>query len=554
MTYLDSINVVILVASIANVLFGLTVYSRNRRNATSSAFFFLSIAIMAWGIVMVLFRSTTSTLFATYSAAALYASAALIPLFSVRFAQVFPDQTPGRLFRSRKDLLHILPGFLMFLCAAIPGVLVVYAEPRFGDTEAIIHFNLLVHTLYVFYTVFFFLWAQTILIQKYLRGTDAVRHQLFYIISGTMITILIAGTTNLFLPFLGIFRFNWVGQIATTTMTGLIAYGVLRYRVFNIRLLSTELLMFFLWLMVFSNIMIADTLQSKLFNLSIFMLILVAGLLLIRSIVQEVRARDRIQELAENLEAANKHLREIDRQKSEFLSIASHQLRTPLAAIKGYASLMLENAYGALSDEMRKPVDTIFSSSARMADTVNDFLNVSRIEQGKMEYRIIQSDLESLVKNAAEELQVSAKSKGLDLSYVSDGTGPYMVNMDTSKIEHVVSNLIDNAIKYTPHGSVSVTLGRHPERSEVYVAVTDTGAGIPPDALHTLFDKFVRARNAKEINVTGTGLGLYVAKEMARAHGGTIVAASEGEGRGATFTLTLPLAGSPQGTSIRSIS
>lgn len=549
MIYLDSINIIILLASIANVLFGLTVYSRNRNNATSNAFFFLSISIMVWGLVMALFRSAPDIDAASYLASALYATAALIPFFSVRFAQIFPERDRRTL--SRRDVLIAIPCCTTILLSLAPHALVLGVS--FGNAEPTIHFDRWFYALYILYTVSYFSWAEWLLMRTYFRSGSEVRHQLFYIITGTFITIAIAGVTNLMLPFFQIFTFNWLGQIATTTMTGLIAYGVLRYHMFNVRLLSTEILMFFLWVMVFSNIVIADTLQGKLFNMSIFTLILVAGLLLIRSIVQEVKARDRIQELATNLKKANEHLREVDRQKSEFLSIASHQLRTPLAAIKGYASLMLENAYGALSDEMRKPVDTIFSSSARMADTVNDFLNVSRIEQGKMEYRIIRCDLQALVKNATEELRVSATSKGLELHYHDDGTGPYMVNMDTSKIEHVVSNLIDNAIKYTPHGSVTVQLGRRSEKNEVYVAVQDTGAGIPRDSIHALFDKFVRARNAKEINVTGTGLGLYVAKEMAKAHGGTITAQSEGEGRGSTFTLTLPLTGTSEGTSMRSI-
>jgi len=183
-----------------------------------------------------------------------------------------------------------------------------------------------------------------------------------------------------------------------------------------------------------------------------------------------------------------------------------------------------------------------------MADTVNDFLNVSRIEQGKMEYRMKVTNLLDLAKEVVTELSVGAKEKGLELNFHDDGKGPYMVEMDVSKIQHVVSNLIDNAIKYTPKGAVSVRIDKDPGGDSVSLRVSDTGAGIPEDALPTLFDKFIRARNAKEINVTGTGLGLYVAREMIRAHHGTISAASKGEGQGSVFTITLPLSTSKQPT------
>jgi signal transduction histidine kinase len=258
-------------------------------------------------------------------------------------------------------------------------------------------------------------------------------------------------------------------------------------------------------------------------------------------VYREVESREEIERLAKNLTKANDQLRELDRQKSEFLSIAAHQLRTPLTAIKGYASLILEGSFGAVSQELKAPLETIFVSSTRMVETVADFLNVSKIEQGKMEYRMQRASLSELVQHVVRELEVTMKGKGLTLTYTDETTGGCMVTMDAGKVEHVISNIIDNSIKYTPQGSISVTLTADSGARVARVTIHDTGAGIPKEALGTLFDKFVRARNAKDINVTGSGLGLYVAREMMKAHGGTVTADSEGEGKGSTFVITLPL-------------
>jgi len=194
-----------------------------------------------------------------------------------------------------------------------------------------------------------------------------------------------------------------------------------------------------------------------------------------------------------------------------------------------------------LPQKVNTVLETIFSSSSRMVDTVSDFLNVSRIEQGKMEYRMEHSDLGGMAKSVVSELALSAKEKKLDLEYHDDGNGPYPIYADTSKLEHVISNIVDNAIKYTPKGSVTVRVEKDIARNIGRVKVIDTGAGIPADALPKLFDKFVRARNANEINVTGTGLGLYVAREMITKHNGKIWAESKGENRGSTFTVEIPL-------------
>jgi len=241
--------------------------------------------------------------------------------------------------------------------------------------------------------------------------------------------------------------------------------------------------------------------------------------------------------LYQQIQAANEKLRELDRQKTEFVSIASHQLRSPLTAIKGYSSMVLENSYGELTDKLRQPIQNIFDASQRLVTIIEDFLNVTRIELGKMKYDFTDLNWRDLTEKVVGELRPTIEKKGLALDFAA-GEGNYMVNADIGKLSQIISNIIDNAAKYTPAGAIHVSMEEHD--SLVRLIVRDTGVGIPAETIPKLFEKFVRADDAGKVNYSGTGLGLFVAKQMVEAHKGTIWAESEGAGKGSSFFVELP--------------
>ena len=252
-----------------------------------------------------------------------------------------------------------------------------------------------------------------------------------------------------------------------------------------------------------------------------------------------VRLRDEVEKATHELKKANQELKKLDAAKSEFISIASHQLRTPLTVIKGYISMMLEGSFGALTPEEADSLDKVYDSNERLIQLVENLLNISRIESGRLQFDYEVMQLEEIVDSVIEELLGNVKKKGLKLNYRKPAKPLPKIRIDEEKIRQVVMNLIDNAIKYTKKGSLTVSL--EAVGKKMRFCVSDSGIGINKEYLPNLFKKFSRGKGISVIHTEGTGLGLYVAREMVEAHKGKIWAESKGEGMGSKFCFELPV-------------
>lgn len=251
-----------------------------------------------------------------------------------------------------------------------------------------------------------------------------------------------------------------------------------------------------------------------------------------------VKLKKEVKKATAQMRSANEKLKKLDSAKSEFISIASHQLRTPLTIIKGYISMLLEGSFGRLNEKEKEPLTKVYESNERLIQLVEDLLDISRIESGRLQFNFKEMRLEEITDSVVEELTNSAKSKGLDLIYKKPAQPLPKVKIDEEKIRQVVINLIDNAIKYTGRGSVAVSMDKID--GGVYFCVADTGAGISEEDLPALFKKFSRGKATSLIDANGVGLGLYVGKMMIEAHHGKIWAESGGRDKGAKFCFTLP--------------
>lgn len=244
--------------------------------------------------------------------------------------------------------------------------------------------------------------------------------------------------------------------------------------------------------------------------------------------------------LYDALRIANEKLRELDSAKSEFMSIASHQLRTPLAGIVGYLSMLEEGDYGKLDDGQSKVVKELYDASQRLVRLVNTFLNVTRIEAGRLTMNFTEVNLVDHVSAEVRELIPTATKKGVTLVLTEPKQLVITAMADSDKIRDVFLNLVDNAIKYTPEGSVTVAI-EQPDDKTAHFTVHDTGVGIDPKDAASIFQKFVRGSGIARVQPNGSGLGLFIVKKIVEAHRGKVWMESDGPNKGSTFHVILPL-------------
>ena len=329
------------------------------------------------------------------------------------------------------------------------------------------------------------------------------------------------------------------GLFGMPIFMGFLAYLIVRYQAFNIKVIATQALVVTLAVLIGSQLFFIKSQTNFVLTSLTFLLSIVFGIFLIRSVKNEIRRKEELQVVTDKLAAANVELKRLDQSKTEFISIASHQLRTPLTAIKGFVSLLLEGSYGTVPAPIADVLDKIYTANDRIVHLVEDLLNISRMESGRLKYEYAEVNIPEFLNELRDTFALVAKKKGLDLTFEVPAGALAPAWIDRQKAFEVVSNLIDNAIKYTSAGSVRV-------RAEsvlgfVCISVADTGVGIDPDMMPVLFQKFSRGKESGKMHVSGTGLGLYVGKSMIEAQGGHIGVTSEGAGKGSTFFVELPV-------------
>lgn len=260
-----------------------------------------------------------------------------------------------------------------------------------------------------------------------------------------------------------------------------------------------------------------------------------------------IRTRDELEGLGASFNDMVQGLKQLQALKDEFVFIAAHELRTPVAAMKGYLSLILDGTTGAITEPTRAYIEKVIASDNRLVQLVSDLLEVARSEAGRLTIKVAPTDIAPPIRSVLDELKSLADEKSVTMVYEPPTDMPH-VKADAERVKQVMVNLVGNAIKYMG-GAGTVTIahelaaGAAGGGAHVLVThVADTGLGIAPAAQEKLFEKFYRVQTEKTQDITGTGLGLFIVREIIEKMGGKIWATSE-EGKGSVFSFSLPLAG-----------
>jgi len=465
----------------------------------------------------------------------------LINFFFLRFLYIFIDNKEIPFDISLTTIILMLPiifltptnfnlsGFDLSLCSSVEG-------------EYFLNYYYLVG-------VAIFIYLSVFVIKRYLKSSHYNKTKILFTGIGTMFFLFLFFFTGIIVTLLKYFNLTnnyqveQYGFFPLIIFIILLAYTVIKYNIFNIKLLAVKALVFALAFLIGSQFFFIKTTTNFILNSVTFVGVIIFGQFLIKSVKREVEQRERLEQLRLKLEKtnldlenANDKLKGLDKLKTEFVSLASHQLRSPLTAIKGYLSMILEGDYGEINPEAKEAVDKVMESSNNLMLVVEDLLNVSKIEAGGMKYVMEKFDFAEVAVKTSEELSINAEKKGLKLICGIPKDQKYFINGDKEKLRQILINLIDNSMKYTEKGQIEINMTSN--NKKIITTIKDTGVGIEKGEEESLFDKFSRGEGGK-LNASGSGLGLYLVREIAKAHDGRVWAESEGVGKGSTFFVEL---------------
>ena len=425
----------------------------------------------------------------------------------------------------------LLPGVIM----AIISFSSLLLERVFIATGAIAYVEGPLYELYGIVILGYVISSAIILLLAIRRSQGNLKRQMHVMAISLLGTLLISIPINFFLQNFLSYQVVRIGIYAFLIFVGGTAYSIVKHEFLRIRFIVIEFFLLGMLATLLTRLIFSTSLGDFSVNLASISILLVLGFFLVRNVLREIIQKEKLELLTKQLKEANEKLKALDALKTEFLSIASHQLRTPLSVIRGYVDMIEEGAYGKLNARLKPVIEKIHASTGALIELVGQLLLVSRIESGRTVMEIGAIDLVSLCQEVSEFLSLKAKERELEL--ICHKSSVSRVMGDASKVKEVIMNLVENALKYTEKGNVGVYFIDEPKF--VRVEVRDTGSGLTKEDLGKLFQKFSRTSSADVNGAAGTGLGLYVAKRMIEAMGGEIWAESKGRLKGSTFAFRL---------------
>ena len=534
-----SLILIVIIASLCLALAGI-VYFKNPKEKINKIFFVLVFLVIVWLLSNYLENEPIDPSLASLFLRIDFASASLLVYFFFLFTINF--QRNYLIPSVSKQFLLFLPP-LIFSLLSFSDLII----NQIGFENHIISFKTgLLFPAYIIFSIGYVAVGCGDLLLKYKKLKGIERIQTLYVLLGFSISAFIALTINLFFQHLipvDIFR---IGNYGILFFIGFTAYSILRHHLLEIKVILTELLVALIALLLLIQLLLSRTSSEFIFKVILFASFLCFGYLLIKNVMQEIKRRKELETLTYQLETINvkltmayKELEKLDKAKSEFISIASHQLRTPLTAVKGYLSMILDEVYGKISQKTKKPMESVYQSNERLIKLVNDLLNLSQLDAGKVKFEPAPASLGKIVKDVVEELRLPIENKGLYIRMKELKSPLPKITVDQDHIRQAVLNVIDNATKYTEKGGIIIELLKI--GNKLQIKISDTGQGMSKEELEGLFQMFSRAAAGTQFHAEGAGIGLYIAKKFVEMHKGRIYAESKGNGKGSVFKIDLPI-------------
>jgi len=484
-----------------------------------------SVTVWLFGTFM-MFISTTDAQ-AIFWDRFVYSGVVFVPTLMHHFSIVFTDLKKQRKYLKIGYALSFLFLILSWTNLFVSGL---YRYEWGNHTQAQFFHHIFIILFFAYTSVFF------VNIWKFYRSGigEKIKNQARYIFAA-FLTLIVLGAPA-YLPAYGVsvppFPF-----ISGLLFIIILSYAILRHKLLDVKAAGAIFLTFILIIILIANLFSS----SFLFKVLALGIMLIVGYFLLNSVQKEAEHAERNEKLADKLEKDKKELVELDRMKDEFLQMATHELNTPITAIQGRLDMGIREGMAKLSDEQKAYFQPILNEVMRLAHLSKDVLNVARIDQHRLTLNPIETDIGGLISQIVSSFEIKAKEKENSVAYIPMSKSSLKLTIDQSKIGEVLTNLINNANKFTEKGKIAVTSKL--KDNMMVISVADTGIGIDREDQKHLFEKFYQAGrfdSESPQEQQGSGLGLYISKNIINLHGGEMWLESE-KGRGSTFYFSLPL-------------
>jgi len=519
----------ILIVALFNFILSFYVLKSNFKNPLNKSFSLCAFLLGLWVFLNYLFQRSSSIMILR----TIYALAPFIILSAVLWITYLKyRQLDRKVYMTNIGLVavNLIFAFLMFTSNKMISSVTDYYHYTTGY----------LFTIFTYYIIALFLGFLIYLIFEYFKSEQVFRRQLKLITIGMFAVVIISAIVGFILPAMGITKFNILDSPSSIFFVLLGAYSIMKHELLDIKSAAIEVISYALVVMMFIVLFILDEAGIVLKSL-LFLIILYGSYALIKNIQKELSSRKHIEKLNRQLEKDKKDLVELDRMKDEFLQMATHELNTPITAIQGRMDMAIRENMCKLDDEQKAYFQPILDQVMRLAHLSKDVLNVARIDQHRLTINPIETDIDPLISQIVSSLEIKTKEKGNSIAYIPMSRLIPKLTIDQSKIGEVVTNLINNANKFTNNGKIAVTSKLKDDK--VVISVADTGIGIEKEDQKHLFEKFYQAgrfdpKNPQEQQ--GSGLGLYISKNIINLHGGDMWLESDKD-KGSTFYFSLPL-------------
>lgn len=587
------------------LILGIMVVSRAAKTRTNYIFFIFIISIVLWLLVNFLLRFN----FPGQSTFFILEFSFSVPALMIFLLFLFSAEFPNRLIRSYKSIytLALVP-LLPIVYLAHTGAIVTGFErqstlisPQYGWG----------YILFVVYSIVYLLLTFIMIYMQYKSSSEEVKRQVFFLFIGILVSGTVAVIADLVVPL--IFNTNVLANFDSLGIIFLViftTYAILKHHLLDIKVILVETATILVSLAILAQTLLSQGFWEGFVNFIILSLVVYGGYLITKSVQNEIRQKEELQILSKQLEQANAHLKELDAMKTEFVSLASHELLTPVSAIEGYLSMLLDEKMARVDDpKAKKYLDNVYLSAKRLARLIADMLNISRIEEGRLSVEKSEVNVGDTIDQVIAEIRFKAEERKQKIVFENPDSAnklrdssliaqndteiaqndteiprsarddEYATFADPDKIKEIAINIIGNSIKYSRDpGTITITVQKVPRQmvdstwarieadikvrplddqeaikssvdphyrelvgeEQLMITVKDQGVGIPREELPRLFKKFHRVGNYSTQESQGTGLGLYISRALVELQHGRIWADSEGEGKGSTFTFTLP--------------